>query len=177
MLALPLVLVGCTSDDGKKPTVLPSLAPPAASPSAVPVPSVPPEASAETAQGAAAFARFYFQDVVNGAYVSGVTNPVAALSDDACNSCKNIIGDVERLAAAGRKVEGRRFNVQFAEAAPPGPDGKFIVDVRYTADRYLEVDTQGSVVRDVAAQVKDAQVLLIRDTGGWLIGGIQTVAT
>lgn len=177
LLVVPLVLGGCTSEDGKKPAVLPSLAPPAALPSAVPVPSIPAEASAETAQGASAFARFYFQDVVNGAYASGVTGPVAALSDDECNSCKNIIGDVERLTAAGSKVEGRRFNVQFAETAPPGPDGKFIVDVRYAADRYLEVDSQGSVVRDVAAQVKDAQVLLVRDSGGWLVGGIQTVTT
>lgn len=137
---------------------------------------IPPEATAETQSGASAFARYYFSVVVNQAYKDFDTRAVTALSGPQCNSCKNIVSDIDRLRSEGRKVAGERFVIEFAETAPTASDGSAIVDFRYAADRYLEVDQSGVVVRDVPPRVKqDAQVKLVRSGDGWLVSGIRLV--
>ena len=169
---MTVVLSGCTSDEGD-PTVLSPA--PSASSTAAPL-QVPPEATADTPQGAAAFARFFFADVVNRAYETMDTRTITALSASQCNSCKNIVSDIERVREAGHEVAGQRFVIEFAEAAPAGSDGDVVVDFRFSADRYREMDNSGQVIRDVAPRVKqDAQVKLIRSGDGWLVSGIQMV--
>ena len=175
VLALPLVLGGCTSDDGKKPTVLPSLAPPAASPSVAPVPSVPTEASAETSQGASAFVRHYFE-VVNGAYANSDASAVANLSDSGCNACRNIVEDVTRLRQIDHRVAGDRFKLDFAETRPEDAEKRVIVDFRFSSDAYVEVDASGGVVQNQAAQTAvDGQARLARTDGRWLLFGIRLI--
>ena len=176
MLALPLVLGGCTSDDGKKPTVLPSLAPPAASLSAVPVPSIPAEASAETSQGAAAFVRHYM--VVLGAAIQNADPaPVQALSDAGCGGCQNLIRAIEVAKADRQRVEGAEFRVAFA-VAPALTASDVIVDIRYDRAPGEVLDATGAVVRPIAPEpTVDAQVRMARTGSSWRVLGFRVVQT
>ena len=173
MLVLAAAVAGCGGDE-EAPRTLPTL--PSASPSAAAVPSPPAEALAETPQGASAFARYYFADLVNAAYKTQDTSAVEALSHADCGSCANVVKDVQRLKAAGTKVAGQRFKISFAEAAPAAPDGTIVVDFRFSSDPYKEVGGDGEVVREEPAQVdQDAQVKLRRQAGSWVVVAIRTV--
>ena len=174
MLALPLVLVGCTSDDGKKPTVLPSLAPPAASPSSVPVPSVPPEASAETAQGAAAFARHYM-DVLNQAYAAADPTLVQSVSSQECGGCQDLIGVVQALRRDGSRSAGGEYDVKSA-LAPAVVAGDVIVDIVYERPPGQIVGADGAVVeRAGSVGPTSAQMRLLWRNGAWVVQGYRVV--
>ena len=165
-------LAAC-SEEAAAPPPLPSAETTSPTPFALPV---PPEATPETPQGAAAFARYYFGDVVNAAYDRLDPEPVAALSASECNSCANILKDVVRLREAGLRVAGDRFKILFAEASPPDPDGSIIVDFRFSSDPYVEKDASGKQVREEPAQKdQDAQAKLIRRGDGWVVTAIRTV--
>ena len=78
-LALTAVMDAGCADDAPPPTTLPAVTPSAsAGPAEVAAPEVPVEAMAETAQGASAFLRFYFEQV-NLAYALGSTSVVMGL--------------------------------------------------------------------------------------------------
>ena len=171
-LCLLGALAGC-SEEAAAPPPLPTA--PTSSPTPVALP-VPPEATPETPQGAAAFARYYFGEVVNAAYDRLDPTPVQSLSAADCNSCANIVKDIERLRDADLRVAGDRFKVAFAEAAPAEADGSIIVDFRFSSDPYVEKDASGKQVREEPAQKdQDAQVKLMRRGGGWIVAGIRTV--
>jgi hypothetical protein len=157
------------------PQVVPSTqASPSSSPSSAQ--AVPQAAQEQSPQGARAFTEYYFAAVVNDAYVTGNTARIDALSDPACGSCANIVADVKRLTDAGSKVSGKRFNLQFIEAAPPDPDGSVVVDFRFSSDKYVEVDAAGSTLRTEPPQVdQDAQAKLIRRGSSWIVVAIRTV--
>lgn len=164
-------LVACSDDS--EPRTLPPV-PSASSPTAsVPMPS---EAAAATPEGAAAFARYFFDVVVDEAYAALDAARVEALSTDACDSCKNIVDDVQRLRSAGLSVAGERFKIAFAEAPPPDVDGSVVVDFRFTSDPYVERGADGGVIRQEPAQVdQDAQVKLVRRGSAWAVEAIRTV--
>ena len=169
-LALAVVLTGCSSKE-KAPTVLPPV--PSASPSLAPL-SPPPEAAAETSEGASAFARYYFETVVNRGYETLDPIEITTYSDPACNSCKNIVNDIERLKASELRVGGQRFVIEFAVTSQIEPGKPAIVDFRFNADTYREVDASGKVVREFPAQRKqDAQAAMIRSGDGWLVYGLR----
>lgn len=170
LVALSLGVAGCSTEAGPQPLPpVPSVSP---APSEMPI---PPEAMAETPQGASAFARYFF-DIVNQAYASGDASTVTALSASECESCKNIAADVRRLGAAKLMVDGSRFKVAFAEAAPAEADGSIIVDFRFSSDPYVERAKDGSAVREEPAQVDvDAQVKLRRRGSAWEVYAIRTL--
>lgn len=171
-LAASLLLAGCSGDEEQPRTLPPA---PSASPSPVVLP-VPPEATPETAQGAAAFARYFFDVVVNSAYGTVDPRQIEVLSTTACNSCDNIVADIERLRDAGLRVYGKRFKLVFAEASPAESDGSIVVDFRFSSDPYLERDASGATVREEPAQIdQDAQVKLVRRNRAWAVEAIRTV--
>lgn len=173
VFGMSLAVAGCSAE--AEPRSLPPV--PSASPSPTPL-AVPPEAMAETAEGAVAFARHYFGSVVNAAYANLDAAEVRRLSQPECNSCANIVADVERLRNSGLFVAGQRFKVVYAEAAPAAGDGTVIVDFRYSSDPYVEQDAQGSAVRQEAAQRDvDAQALLAPAEDGWRVLAIRTLDT
>ena len=171
-LGVAMVLGACSSDGEPRP--LPPL--PSPSPTQAAALPVPPEATPETPQGAAAFARYYFGDLVNQAYEDLDPRPVEAASTSACGSCEAVVSDIERLREAGLRVAGDRFKIVFAEAAPADVDGSIIVDFRFSSDPYVETDGAGKVVREEPAQIdQDAQAKLVRRDGGWVVDAIRTV--
>ncbi len=138
--------------------------------------AVPTAARGDSPRGAKEFASYYFTSVVNDAYASGDPAQVIALSDSSCGSCANIVADIERLNNAGLRVEGHRFKLRFAEAAPPDTDGSVIVDFRFSSDAYVEVNTAGETRLTEPPQVdQDAQVKLLWRHSSWIVLGIRAV--
>jgi hypothetical protein len=117
-------LAGCSAE--AEPEPLPSAAAPSPTPVALPV---PPEATPETAQGAAAFARYYLE-LVNRAFASIDATAVRSVSDPDCGTCSDLIRAIEESPTAGERFEGGDYEVIFAES-PPVENGDVIVDVRY----------------------------------------------
>lgn len=170
MLCLAVPLVGCGPDpDG--PTRLPPVESSSPSPVALPLPS---EAAAETPQGAAAFAEYYFE-VVNAGLQSGDASAVQRLSDPGCGGCVNLIGAIEEDPQPGERIEGGLFELAFAEAAP-AEEGVIAVDLRYSVSALRVLDDDGRVLREKPASTSlDAQLFLKRAQEGWIVRGFENV--
>ena len=176
-LAAVLALAGCSgSDEGPK--TLPPLrsTSPTPSPSPNASPSIPAEATARDASGAAAFTRYYFATLANDAYRHRDADSIKAASDEGCKSCSAIASDVARLVSANTTVDGTRFKVLASEAAPPVADGTYIVDFRYASDPYIETDSLGKIVREEPAQLdQDGQMRVTWRGDRWVAVGIRLV--
>ena len=73
-------------------------------------------------------------------------------------------------------MDGKRFDISFAEATQPDPDGSVIVDFRFSSDPYVEVDETGKAIRTEPAQVdQDAQAKLAWRGTGWVVTAIRTL--
>ena len=169
-LALAVVLTGCSSKE-KAPSVLPPV--PSASPSLAPL-SPPPEAAAETSEGASAFARYYME-VLGRATQTADAAQLRSLSDSGCGGCQNLIAAVEEARANGQRVREADFRVLFA-VAPLVQGGDVIVDMRYERLAGQLVDDEGRVVSAITAErAVDSQMRLMRRNNGWVVLGFRTV--
>ena len=163
-------LAGC-SEEAAAPPPLPSAATSSPTPVALPV---PPEATPETPQGAAAFTRYYF-DLVNSGFAQGDASAVRRVSDPACQGCTNLIEAIEEDDAPGERIEGGVFEIIFAES-PPVENGDVIVDLQYAVTELRVVGADGKVLRTTPAEPRiDGQVRLIRRDGSWLVRGFRNV--
>lgn len=171
MLCVMAALVGCSDDP--EPRTLPPIT--SASPSPMVVP-LPPEAAAETPEGAAAFARYWFE-ALEAALATGDVSQLRGLSGQACSSCTNLIGAAEDVAAQGQSIQGAGFSVDFAEA-PPVEHGVVVVELRYRRDGGRLLNSHGEVVSQIAAEGPiNAQMRLTRRGESWIVTGFRQVAS
>ena len=97
-------------------------------------------------------------------------------SDRSCNSCANILNDIDRLALGDLSVDGDRFRLQNSEASPISADGRILVDFRYSSDPYIEVDRAGGRrAVDPGSNDQDAQAVLRRQGAEWRLFGLRLV--
>lgn len=166
VLCCAALLVGCSSE--AEPRTLPPVA--SASPSPMVLP-VPPEATPETAQGAAAFARHWIQ-VVEQALATGDATQLRALSDGGCGGCDNLIGAAEG-GEEGETIRGAGFAVEFAEA-PPLENEETIVALRYFRSAGELLNPDGTVAATVAPEGPiDAEMRLKRQADSWIVLGFR----
>ena len=123
LVGLTLVLSGCSGSTSDQPKVLPPVVTPSASPSvastASPVPVVVPSAAAAaTPQGAAAFVRFFF-DEVNGAFQDGRSERIRVLADASCATCNNFANAVRAAEKTDSRIVGTSFASLEVESEPP----------------------------------------------------------
>jgi hypothetical protein len=170
-----LAVTGCSSS-GDEPKSLPSLTA-GSTPSATPVPvPVPGPARVHNAFGAAAFVRFYF-DQVNGAFRAADPSFLAGLVDASCSSCANFVATAARFRAEGQRLEGTAIRVVSAEA-PPEQNGYVAVDVFADAPARRIVRTDGSVVESLQADPRyHVTVFVKRTSRGWAVRAIREQAT
>jgi hypothetical protein len=169
-LCVGSLLIGCSGDED--PQTLPPL--PSASPTAAAAPPLPPEATPETSDGAAAFARHYL-GVIGEAFAEANPTELQRLSAPGCEGCDALIESVQGLQAAGRKRVGGEYLVKTV-AAPPVEEGNVIVDVSYERQPGRVVDAQGHVSATApAVPTTNAQLRLIRFGGGWIVQGYRVV--
>lgn len=171
-LVMSTVLVACSNEPGPSP--LPEL--PTASPTPSPL-SVPPAALAETPQGAAAFSRYYFEQVLSRAFQKADASRLRSLSDSGCEGCNNFIAAIQSSAEAKEVTEGGDFSVLFTEA-PPIDAGEVIVDLRYSRTAARVVAEDGAVRATLPADpTLDVQIRLVHRAGGWVVMGIRKSPT
>ncbi|MEX2290413.1 MAG: DUF6318 family protein [Mycobacteriales bacterium] len=169
-LVMATAVVACSSDPAPSP--LPTL--PTSSPTPSPL-SVPAEALAETPHGAAAFTRYFF-DQVNRAYVARDATVVQRLSTSACGSCAAVVGDIQRLRREGHQVAGQRYKLTFSEAAPADSEGRMIVDFGFTADPYVERDSSSAIVKEFPEKgPQEGQTMLVRVDDQWRVAAVRLV--
>jgi hypothetical protein len=162
-------LAGCSAEADPEP--LPSAAAPSPTPVALPV---PPEATPETAQGAAAFARYYLE-LVNRGFASVDAAAVRSVSDPGCGTCSDLIRAIEERPPAGERFEGGDYDVIFAES-PPVQNGDVIVDIRYRIGELRVYGPDGKLLRSTPTQAPtDAQMRLNRRGNSWMVRGFRSV--
>lgn len=171
LLALAVVLTGCTSAEPQPPALPPA---PSVSPSVAPLP-LPPEAAAETAEGASEFARFYMQ-VLGHAIQLADPQQVRMLSDSGCGGCQNLISAIEDERTKGQSVLGAEFKVLAAVLPAVTPDDDVIVDLRYERMPGQLLDREGRTIDSIAAELPiDSQMRLGRVGGQWIVLGFRAV--
>ena len=165
-LALSLLtLSGCSGGD-TPPSTLPTLS---TTSSSVPTASaVPSAATANTPQGADAFARYFF-DQLNLAFRTSNAELIAALSTDDCTGCATYRQGLVDARAAGEFFNGDTFLVTAVAASPSDVKGT-AVDVIGTLPARDSVDGQGRVIKRIGDHGRFHFVLqLRRRTGVWAV--------
>lgn len=180
LLVLPLVLAlaGCSGGGSDtKPVTLPPLTA-APSMNATPSPTVapvkkPPKADEPTAEGAEAFARYWFAELSH-AFAAMDSASLAALSSPRCDTCHAYVLAVQRAEEAGHRFEGARFKLR-SVAAPPlagsvrtGASADVVVD--YDVSAVAEVDASGAEVREERSyKGVTVRITLVRTRSAWLV--------
>jgi len=112
--------------------------------------TIPDAATKNTDAGAEAFAKFFFESVINGAYSTGNISSLVKYSDPKCIICRATVGDIATAWARG-KVEGGQTSVSGVKATKAS-DTLTNVDLKYSKTRYVEVDGSGVNVFSTPAQ-------------------------
>jgi hypothetical protein len=174
-LLLSASLSACsTRDDG--PTILALASPAPVSTSAEPsassdidVPVLPPEAAAQTAAGAIAFVRHYFA-VVDYAYATSDTAPLAAVSDPACRPCAGVKDMIDTTLLAGGSWETEPTTVTEVSVPDGEPVGAVNVLLTYSSETARELSAEGDEVRTFPALVEQSEhLVLVPDGSSWRI--------
>lgn len=162
--------LGACGDDPEPRTVPPV---PSASPS-VSVVALPSEAAAETPEGAAAFARYFFE-VVGAAFASADPAALQAVSAPGCGGCDALITSVKELQEQGRKRVGGTYVLK-SVAAPPVEAGDVTLEISYERAAGQVVDASGRVYASAApVPPTNAQLRLIRRGSSWVVQGYRVV--
>lgn len=145
------------------------------SPSVASVGPLPSEAAAATAEGAAAFARYYLE-VIGAAFASADPTQLEALSAPGCGGCDALIGSITELREQGRKRLGGDYIVK-SVAAPPVERGDVILEIAYAREAGQVVDETGRVFASAPpVPVTNAQLRLIRQGMSWVVQGYRVVS-
>lgn len=164
---LCVLVTGCSGGSDKTvtlPTLTPSETAASASPSAVPSAAI-----AATPQGAAAFARYFYQQIEQ-AFAKQDPSLIAALSDASCQTCNNYIRSVTTLRDERQRIEGKLvFTILLAEA--PATDGKTArVDVIWSTPANKRYDSAGRLIHSQEPLSRVEETLELRRAGhSWMV--------
>ena len=177
LVGLTLVLSGCSGSTSDQPKVLPPVVTPSASPSVAPTVSagpvvVPSAAAAATPQGAAAFVRFFI-DEVSASFAHADSSRVKRLSEASCDTCRSYEKAADELHRDGQRVLPASLRVLSAEA-PPAENGYVFVDLIAEQPKRELVDSANRVVESLASIPRvHLTVVLHRVSQSWLVRGVQ----
>ncbi len=189
--AVALVVSGCTGepDDGPTaPSFSPVPSPTESAPSASPEPSpeqtadtataealvapeLPPEATEETPEGAAAFAEWWFE-TLNYATATGDTEALRAAFVEPCGTCENFAVQAEEAYASGGRIEGGRIDVE-VDVPPQLEEGGVTLAVFVDAASGRVLDAEGRVTEEMTAEELASAMVVVFVDDQWQVGGIQ----
>ena len=163
------LLSGCAGGSDS-PRVLPSpTATPSASASPVPV---PPQATPHTPQGAAAFVRFFF-DQLNVAFSTSDAALVRRYSTANCGTCTLYAKSLEYGRSHGLRIEGDSFAITDVQAVPVA-SGSVVVEALGDIPAKKEVDATGRTVDSVAGHSHfHCTVILTAAADAWRVSDIR----
>ena len=144
-------------------------APTAAVASPVPVPSA---AQAETPEGAAEFARFFYAEVER-AYEALDPAIVSQLSAPACEACAKFVRTLTITRERGERYVGVAYDLALAEA-PADDAPRTVVTIVYDAPPVVLYASDGSVIsREPGLQGVEEELELVRGGGSWLVQDVR----
>jgi hypothetical protein len=132
---------------------------------------LPPEARKHTPEGAAAFARHYW-DQVNKAWTGPDTTLIPPLSEDGCLSCKAMQDVALELKQTGQRYERTPGEVTKVGPLDGAPDGRQRLRVQVRQFKTNVVDGSGVVVSTDQAQQFGRTMDLVWQGETWLVYGI-----
>lgn len=183
MIGVVLVLAagGCSAGATQEPSPTTSRSvvteqPTATASETVPAPpEMPAEAKEMTAEGAAAFAKHYFE-VADYAYATGDVEPLRRLVADDCSACLALIAEIEDVYRDGGRFQGVDAVITSAVAPPPDEQGT-IVSIVMSESASAVVQADGSIESETAAtQDVGISVFTLRTPQGWRIFEISKAA-
>ena len=168
-------LAACSTNDDQPTILVPSSPAPevtsadsSASTEADP-PVMPAEAASQTAAGAMAFVRHYFA-VVDYAYATGDTAPLAAVSDPKCSPCSGVKDMIDTAVMAGGSWETEPTTVTRVSVPQGEPMGAVNVLLTYSSQAARELSSTGGEVRTFPALVdQTVQLVLVPEGASWLM--------
>jgi len=173
LLLASLLLPACSG--GENPNVLPPIA---TATSAAPAPTplaVPPEARAESSEGASAFVRFYLGEMNRG-FATGDASDVRILSSADCAGCTNLIQLIEAGEEGAERFEGGDYAVT-SVASPETVNGEVTALVTYDLTAVRVTDDQGQVLRETPRKERlSATISMSRSAGSWSVVEFESVA-
>lgn len=152
------------SEDDSAPSVAPSVA-------ALAPPELPAAATAETPEGAAAFAEWWFA-TLNYATATGETAELRATFLDNCQTCENFATQIETAYGSGGSISGGRIRVQ-VDVPAALQEGGVTLAVGVDAEAGQVRDTEGEVVEELGAESLASAVAVLWEQERWALGGIQ----
>ena len=180
-LLLSAGLAACSTNKAQ-PTVLAPSSPSSAASSADPpansiisAPVQPPEAEAQTAAGAMAFVRHYFA-VVDYAYATGDTAPLAAASDPQCAPCAHIVALVNDANSKELTYSREPTTISSVSGLAEEPFQAVEIDTIFSTSGLSLVEQSGVVVAATdAAKDEHLRFLLIKSGTSWLVHNYRDV--
>jgi hypothetical protein len=146
-----------------------SSAEPVPEPGPVSAPVLPVEAKEQTAAGAMAFVRHYFA-VVDYAYATGDTAPLAAVSDPACRPCAGVKDMIDTTVLAGGSWETEATTVTEVSVPEGEPMGAVNVLLTYSSETAHELSPSGDEVRSFPALIEQGEhLVIVPDGSSWLM--------
>lgn len=162
LLALPLVLAGCSSDDPEPKIAPPEISAPTVSESPTATATEKPvEDSPEDIVRAWVAAR-------NQALNDGVTGPVQALSSASCRSCKGLIAPIEDIYDAGGHFETTGWRVVKAKQKQANVS-RPVVNTALAFAGGSTVSTKGGEANLYPPEKHIVVFKLVRQSGGWSV--------
>jgi hypothetical protein len=144
------------------------LAPVASGPSGRAAAAPPGFSEAESALGASAFARRYFE-LLNVAYQRLDPSALVPMADPRCRSCANFAGDIAAMVQAGHRLVGDSFVVLAADA-PPVEDHTAVVDLEFRSPGPVEYDASGAVLLRRPVVAGGVYLVTLQRSGiGWRV--------
>ena len=139
-------------------------------------PVLPAEAREQTAAGAIAFVRHYFA-VVDYAYATGDTAPLATISDPGCLACAKVRDTIDATIA-----DGGSYVTAATQVTDLRVSGIELVDAEevladYSTPATLAIDSNGDTVRRFApTSDMKASVIVLWLPAGWSAGDFADLA-
>jgi hypothetical protein len=130
---------------------------------------MPKAAAAHTDDGAMAFAKYYFETLMNTAYQTGNVQPLAVASDANCVVCRSTVGDAAFFTVTGTRAQGGTVSVSGLKVIQSGDDLVSIM-LAYSSEKLSEINIDGSTAYSTTAisnSPLEAQVLWNAATKGW----------
>lgn len=136
---------------------------------------IPEAARANTADGAVAFATFFIAQA-NAAYKELDLSAVSGLYSAQCKACNAMAGYVESWKTKGYRYTGNFATPTFitASAFPGDNSGKVLLQSKNPPAKVI--DSTGSTIETIAAEVSTSSIFLTFADGGWTVEEIKVAA-
>lgn len=135
------------------------------------VTAIPPAARADTAAGAEAFARYYF-DRLNAAFMDPGGVSIRELADASCTTCTNLDSSVHQFARDGQRTLSRPYQLGPSSELPESTPRARAFGMLLTHPRTTIVDRAGRAIRSEPRQVRGIEILVRRSGASWIVADV-----